>query len=106
MGARLNAVEVSDPETFLANGNKPAEFSRRCTAASACVVWGVKGEQQWRAEAQRKSLPLWRMEDGFLRSSGLGSDLCRRYRWSWINAGSTMTPRAPATWKCCLITAS
>lgn len=22
-----------------------------------------------------KSLPLWRMEDGFLRSSGLGSDL-------------------------------
>lgn len=75
MGARLNAVEVSDPETFLANGNKPAEFSRRCTAASACVVWGVKGEQQWRAEAQRKSLPLWRMEDGFLRSSGLGSDL-------------------------------
>ena len=39
------------------------------------MVWGVKGEQQWRAEAQRKSLPLWRMEDGFLRSSGLGSDL-------------------------------
>lgn len=36
---------------------------------------GCKGEQQWRAEAQRKSLPLWRMEDGFLRSSGLGSDL-------------------------------
>ena len=59
MGARLNAVEVSDPETFLANGNKPAEFftSLYC------------------GERLRKSLPLWRMEDGFLRSSGLGSDL-------------------------------
>lgn len=85
---------------FLQTATNRLSFSRRCTAASACVVWGVKGEQQWRAEAQRKSLPLWRMEDGFLRSSGLGSDLCRRYRWYWINAGSTMTPHAPATWKC------
>lgn len=91
---------------FLSTATNRLSYSRRCTAATACVVWGVKGEQQWRAEAQRKSLPLWRMEDGFLRSSGLGSDLCRRYRWPWINAGSTMTPRAPATWKCCLITAS
>lgn len=60
---------------FLRTPTNRLSFSRRCTAASACVVWGVKGEQQWRAEAQRKSLPLWRMEDGFLRSSGLGSDL-------------------------------
>lgn len=60
---------------FLRTATNRLSFSRRCTAASACVVWGVKGEQQWRAEAQRKSLPLWRMEDGFLRSSGLGSDL-------------------------------
>lgn len=60
---------------FLQTATNRLSFSRRCTAASACVVWGVKGEQQWRAEAQRKSLPLWRMEDGFLRSSGLGSDL-------------------------------
>ena len=97
MGAGLNAVEVSDPETFLANGNKPAEFFTSLYCGERLRGMGCKGEQQWRAEAQRKSLPLWRMEDGFLRSSGLGSDLCRRYRWSWINAGSTMTPRAPAT---------
>ncbi|MDO1871136.1 capsule polysaccharide biosynthesis family protein, partial [Escherichia coli] len=47
-------------------------FSRRCTAPTACVVWGVKGEQQRRAEAQRKSLRLWRLAGGFLRSSGRG----------------------------------
>lgn len=75
MGARLNAVEVSDPETFLANGNKPAEFFTSLYCGERLRGMGCKGEQQWRAEAQRKSLPLWRMEDGFLRSSGLGSDL-------------------------------
>lgn len=60
---------------FLRTATNRLSYSRRCTAATACVVWGVKGEQQWLAEAQQKSLPLWRMEDGFLRSSGLGSDL-------------------------------
>ncbi len=101
MGAGLNAVEVSDPETFLANGNKPAEFfSSSCTAASACVVWGVKGEQQWRAEAQRKSLPLWRMEDGFLRSSGL-PDLLPPLSLVLDKRGIYYDARAPAIWKCC-----
>ncbi len=99
--APLNAVEVSDPETFLANGNKPAEFSRRCTAASACVVWGVKGEQQWRAEAQRKSLPLWRMEDGFLRSSGLGSDLLPPLSLVLDKRGIYYDATRPSDRKCC-----
>lgn len=75
MGARLNAVEVGDPETLLTNANKPAEFFTSLYCGERLRGMGCKGEQQWRAEAQRKSLPLWRMEDGFLRSSGLGSDL-------------------------------
>ncbi|GAB5540627.1 MAG: capsular polysaccharide biosynthesis protein [Sandaracinaceae bacterium] len=43
-------------------------------AASALVVWGTGRDDVDRlARAQR--LPVWRMEDGFLRSVGLGSDL-------------------------------
>lgn len=57
-----------------ASGNK-VNFSERGADHSACVVWGIKGEQCWQQRALAQSLPIWRMEDGFLRSSGLGSDL-------------------------------
>ncbi|MXP59063.1 capsular polysaccharide biosynthesis protein [Pantoea sp. Taur] len=60
---------------FLRTTANKLSFSRRCSAATACIVWGVKGEQRWQEEANRRLLPMWRMEDGFLRSSGLGSDL-------------------------------
>lgn len=60
---------------FLHTTANKLSFSRRCRAATACVVWGVRGEQRWQEKASARQLPLWRMEDGFLRSSGLGSDL-------------------------------
>lgn len=46
-------------------------------APAAMVVWGVKGEQRWQPAASKLELPLWRMEDGFLRSVGLGCELHR-----------------------------
>lgn len=61
--------------TFLtAPGNK-VSFNKKSSTATACVVWGVNGEAKFKSLAQAQNLPLWRMEDGFLRSSGLGSDL-------------------------------
>lgn len=60
---------------FLTTPSNSVDFSRKGRAASACVVWGVKGEQRWMHEAAERNVPIWRMEDGFLRSSGLGSDL-------------------------------
>lgn len=60
---------------FLHTTANKLSFSRHCRAATACVVWGVRGEQRWQEKARLRQLPLWRMEDGFLRSSGLGSDL-------------------------------
>ncbi len=60
---------------FLHTTANKLSFSRHCRAATACVVWGVRGEQRWQDKARTRQLPLWRMEDGFLRSSGLGSDL-------------------------------
>lgn len=44
---------------------------------SKIVTWGVRHDAEARALAAQRQLPLWRMEDGFLRSVGLGSDLFR-----------------------------
>jgi capsular polysaccharide export protein len=39
------------------------------------VAWGRKHEKE--LQTIKKDVPIWRMEDGFLRSVGLGSDLKR-----------------------------
>ncbi|WP_210736095.1 capsular polysaccharide biosynthesis protein [Massilia sp. Mn16-1_5] len=55
-----------------------AALARKHLPADARIVmWGVKEEAKLNALARERALPLWRMEDGFLRSVGLGSDLFR-----------------------------
>jgi capsular polysaccharide export protein len=39
------------------------------------LVWGQRDSDDVRRLAAERSLPIWRVEDGFLRSVGLGSDL-------------------------------
>ncbi len=39
------------------------------------LVWGLRDTPALRARAAACGYPVWRMEDGFLRSVGLGSDL-------------------------------
>ncbi|GHB11328.1 capsular polysaccharide biosynthesis protein [Salinicola rhizosphaerae] len=41
------------------------------------VVWGQKVTEEIKAFCHRHEIRLWRMEDGFLRSVGLGVDLIR-----------------------------
>lgn len=41
---------------------------------SAILVWGIRESDEVRALARKKNVPIWRMEDGFLRSVGLGTD--------------------------------
>lgn len=60
---------------FLRTTSNRLDFSHKGHNASACITWGIKGEQRWRQKATQYDIPVWRMEDGFLRSSGLGSDL-------------------------------
>ena len=50
---------------------------KRLPADARIVMWGVREEAKLSALARERGLPLWRMEDGFLRSVGLGSDLFR-----------------------------
>lgn len=60
---------------YLHTGDNQVRFARQCPSATALVVWGTRGEARWQQQAKQQGLPLWRMEDGFIRSSGLGSDL-------------------------------
>ncbi|EFE7741847.1 capsular polysaccharide biosynthesis protein [Escherichia coli] len=62
-------------KTFLKTPENTLSFEKKSPAATACVVWGVNGEAKFSQAARAQNLPIWRMEDGFLRSSGLGSDL-------------------------------
>lgn len=48
---------------------------RRLNLDEMPVVWGTKETPAFRAALAKRGLPLARMEDGFLRSVGLGSDL-------------------------------
>lgn len=41
---------------------------------SALLVWGMRDDPALQRHARRRGMPIWRMEDGFLRSVGLGSD--------------------------------
>lgn len=41
------------------------------------LIWGSRDIVASTQFAKQKSIPLWRMEDGFVRSVGLGSDLFR-----------------------------
>jgi capsular polysaccharide export protein len=62
-----------------APGNR-VTFSDRPNALAAAdkvVVWGAGGRSALEREAEKRHLPIHRMEDGFLRSVGLGSDLVR-----------------------------
>lgn len=67
--------KASIVKPYLKTSANRVNFTLRGRDATACVVWGVLGEKRWQAEALKRDIPLWRMEDGFLRSSGLGSDL-------------------------------
>ncbi|WP_052283165.1 capsular polysaccharide biosynthesis protein [Kluyvera genomosp. 1] len=60
---------------FLKTSGNSIDFSHKGRDASTCIVWGIKDELRWRQKASQLDIPVWRMEDGFLRSSGLGSDL-------------------------------
>ncbi|MGL4720616.1 MAG: capsular polysaccharide biosynthesis protein, partial [Kluyvera intermedia] len=60
---------------YLQTSDNRVRFASQCPTATALIAWGTRGEARWQQQAKQQGLPLWRMEDGFIRSSGLGSDL-------------------------------
>ncbi len=50
------------------------ERLRRASAGDALLLWGAREVPALLAIASERSLAVWHMEDGFIRSVGLGSD--------------------------------
>lgn len=62
------------------------------------VVWSRRaGDAEIAAFAARRGIPVWRMEDGFLRSVGLGSDLLRPLSLVVDEAGVYCDASRPST---------
>ncbi|WP_244900097.1 capsular polysaccharide biosynthesis protein [Oceanimonas baumannii] len=76
------------------NDSTPSSCLQRQASSTNCavLVWGRKFEQQTGTCSQ----PVWRMEDGFLRSVGLGSDLRRPGSLVIDPVGMYYDPRTPS----------
>jgi capsular polysaccharide export protein len=69
---------LESPSTRVHFVRSAARLARANTGADArVVIWGIRDEEAVKRVASARKLPVWRMEDGFLRSVGLGSDLHR-----------------------------
>lgn len=69
---------LSGPSSRVRFVRSARALARRTLAPDARIVmWGIREEARLVELARARGLPLWRMEDGFLRSVGLGSDLFR-----------------------------
>jgi len=60
------------------------------------LVWGQRETDDVRRLAERHGVRMWRMEDGFLRSVGLGSDLATPASLVVDRAGIYYDPREPS----------
>ncbi len=69
--------------------HQPADTAR-------LVVWGVREPARLRALAKARDIPVWRVEDGFLRSVGLGSDLTAPASWVVDRRGIYFDPAQPS----------
>lgn len=64
------------PGRTVSFARSPAELRRAQPSSDVtAVVWASRRTPEIEAWASDRGVPLWNMEDGFLRSSGLGSDL-------------------------------
>ncbi len=79
--------------TFL---RSPERAASRLPADATGVVWASRSTPALRDWARERNLPLWNMEDGFLRSVGLGSDLTAPGSLVLDREGIYYDPRTPS----------
>jgi capsule polysaccharide export protein KpsC/LpsZ len=73
MGAGIEPVENSNSQTVPENSRESGSLCEAVSTSQRAYRLGYR--EKWQAQADAQRIPLWRMEDGFIRSSGLGSDL-------------------------------
>lgn len=86
---------------FLRMSSARAVFTRTLPARSLAadarlVVWGAPEDGPALRAARQRGIPVWRMEDGFLRSVGLGSNLHRPLSLVLDDRGIYYDPRTPS----------
>lgn len=99
--------------TFLAGPDNQIEFVRSASQArrkgfdadARLVVWGEREPADIRALAHEHGVAIERMEDGFLRSSGLGSDFTAPLSLVVDGRGMYYDPRQPSDLEHLLTTA-
>lgn len=69
---------------------------------SRLLVWGTRDDAATKALASRRAVPVWRMEDGFLRSVGLGSDFFAPASLVVDRRGIYYDPTRPSDLECIL----
>lgn len=57
--------------------DKPEEVSKQVSSGDNLLVWSSRVSAEEEVLCANNGLKMWRMEDGFLRSVGLGADLVR-----------------------------
>ncbi len=90
---------------FLASPRGEVRFAKDAEAArhrlegaerARVVVWGTREGDALREVAAERGAPIWRMEDGFLRSVGLGTDLYAPASLVLDREGIYYDPRTPS----------
>lgn len=89
--------------TFLGAPARPVRTYRSARSAGphvegakAIVAWGAAPKQEIVDLARRADVPLWRMEDGFLRSVGLGRSLVQPLSLVVDREGMYFDPSRPS----------
>lgn len=71
-------------------------FPKRAVSGQHYIVWGNKKPQQRQLLEQNKQAKIWRMEDGFIRSIGLGANLIRPLSLVLDDQGIYYDPSKPS----------
>ena len=83
---------------FLAGSRLRFRFpwQRPGAATAAVAIWGRRASPSWLAAMQRRRLPVLHVEDGFVRSVGLGADLIDPLSWVLDRRGIYYDATAPS----------
>jgi len=83
-----------------------AALRRGMSQDSRVLAWGTDEPKAVRDWAERKGVAVWRVEDGFIRSVGLGSDLIRPLSLAVDRQGAYFDPNHPCDLETVLNTCS
>lgn len=82
------------------------DIDMKSNADARIVIWGQRAGADVEALARQHDIPIWRMEDGFLRSVGLGSDMVAPASLVVDGQGIYYDPRTPSDLEQLLATAA